>query len=79
MENQRFEEGKYYKHKNCMDAFIQIRTVVIQGNMKSIVWVDWLVQGMHNYWYTPTLPQYTFIQADQYDNWIPYEPKGNVL
>jgi hypothetical protein len=72
----KFDKHEFFKHKNCMDAFIRVRSISVEGNLKSIIWVDWMVQGIDMHWFTPELAKRTLISADQYDNWIPYTPTG---
>lgn len=71
-------EGKYFKHKNCMDVFVRVRTVVMDSGDKAILWLSWMIQGTESYWLTREDKDRVFIKADQYENWEPYEPKGKL-
>jgi hypothetical protein len=74
----KFEMHQFFKHINCMDAFIRVRTVVMDDHNAAILYVDWMVQGMEKYWFTPAFSQRMLIRQDQYENWKPYEPKGEI-
>ena len=75
----KFSEGyQYFKHKNGIDAFIRVRTVTMDSGDNAILWIDWMIQGVEMYWHSPVFKQRIFIKADQYDNWLRYEPKGEI-
>lgn len=73
-----FQNNKYYKHKNCMDAFIRVNTVTHDNGETAFIWADWMIQGIELHWHSPVFNKRLFILADQYENWLPYQPKGEI-
>lgn len=74
----KFNDAEYFKHKDCLDTFIQVKLVTLDSGQSAIVWAYWLTQGTASYWYCDE-PRRYFIKEDHYDNWQPYTPKGNLL
>lgn len=73
----KFEQGShFFKHKNCMDAFICVMDTIQDTGNKAILRVDWMCQGIETFWSTPIQNQRIFIKDNEYDNWVPYVPKG---
>lgn len=73
----KFERYTDYKHKNCLDAFIRVSTVTIDTGEKAIVWASWMIQGTEAHWFGSNIER-IFIKPDEYENWMPYEPKGDT-
>lgn len=71
----KFDNYLFWKHKNCIDVFVYIDHIrTDEDNL--IVRGDWMCQGIESYWTTPLTNDTFVIKSDQFDNWIPYEPKG---
>lgn len=75
----KFESYDCWKHKNCIDVFIYTPTSVQDDNGKAIIHAFWMIQGIDNYWMATGNQERLFIKEDQYDNWMPYEPKGMFI
>ncbi len=71
----KFRPGEYYKHVNCIDAFINVQAA---PDIDELV-VSWLVQGVHNYWLTPVVGQRIKVTAENYPKWGAYTPHGSIL
>lgn len=73
----KFENYDCWKHKNCLDVFIYVSTVIQDDNNKAIIHANWMTQGVENHWFASER-QRLFIKEDQYDNWEPYDPIGKL-
>ncbi len=73
----KFENGKFYKHKNCIDAFIKADTVGFDSGARCAMYAKWYSQGVHAYWCCQ-LAEPLIVTIEHYDNWEPYEPKGEL-
>ena len=71
----KFESYDCWKHKNCIDVFIFVPDVVQDDNGKAILNAFWMVQGMDGYWMASSQDR-ILIKEEEYDSWMPYEPKG---
>lgn len=70
----KFSRAKYWKHKDCMNVFFSAYRVQYDDGKKAVLKGTWCTQGMHNWWFT--VP-YKLTIREQYDNWMPYAPKGD--
>lgn len=70
------ETDKFYKHENCMDAFIFVLTVMPDGiSENQIVYVHWMVQGVEGYW-PCTQAERFLVKSEQMKKWHRYRPTG---
>ncbi len=74
----KFEGYQYFKHIDCLDTFIGVRSVVMDSGEKTILYVTWTIQGMEGFWFASNVER-VFSKADQYENWLPYEPIGDTV
>lgn len=59
-----------------MDVFMLVSKCQFQDHKGAKLKVTWCVQGIHNWWFA--VQEKVTISADMYDDWYPYQPKGNV-
>lgn len=73
----KFDKHNDWKHKNCLDVFFRVRKVAFDDDGKNaILHGCWMCQGVEKYWFI--VPDRIKIEPDQYDNWIEYQPKGQL-
>jgi len=74
----KFENYDCWKHKNCLDAFFVVSSIVQDDKNCAILNGNWAVQGVESCWFASNICR-IFIKDDQYDAWRRYEPKGRFL
>jgi len=68
-------KGLYWKHSNCMDAFISIRKVAFDDDGKNaILDVSWCAQGTSSWWFCPVPVQRIKVTPEHYGKWCLYSP-----
>ncbi len=71
----KFDKHKYWKHEDCMDAFISVKSVAFDDDdHNSILNVDWCVQGTAQWWFTPSPTQRIKITPSNYNKWKRHNP-----
>lgn len=73
-----FDAAEYYKHSNCMDAFIYVQSVIQDTGHDAVLVVAWLTQGTESYWLTPQFSDTIHVSESEYNKWKPYEPAGSL-
>lgn len=74
----KFDNGEYFKHSNCLDTFIRVKSVTIDDGKKAFIHAYWMCQGIYGHWYVADVKRY-FIKKENYEKWLPYTPIGNIL
>jgi len=67
----------FYKHENCMDAFIFVNTIMPDNkdDHSIIVYVDWMCQGTTGYWTCQNNDRF-LIKLQDLKKWKRYRPQG---
>ncbi len=73
----KFDNHIYWKHKRCMDVFIQADSCYDNGIETEINGM-WLIQGSEYYWYASE-PELIRVKMCEYENWSSYQPRGELL
>ena len=66
----KLEKGKYYKHDNCRDVFIQVWEVGEKEGEYNVLWFTEGTQGNYH-----TLMQWIKIDVPNASRWLPHTPK----
>lgn len=59
-----------------MDTFFQVVKCQYEDQKRAKLKVVWCVQGVHSWWFA--VHDKVTITADQFNNWKPYQPKGDL-
>lgn len=76
MSQPKFERHEFWRHKNAVDVFFKIRTVIGDSGKGAIIYGDWCTQGVHGWWFT--YDARLCVTPKQYTNWEPYKPRGQI-
>lgn len=75
----KFELHDYWKHVDCMDAFICVSCVIQDTGEAAILCANWMCQGALDYWMCTAQPQHLVIKRAHYSKWKRHIPKGRWL
>lgn len=74
----KFFRNRYYKHEDCVNAFIYVEKVSFDENgTHATVHAYWLTQDVDKPWFSSDRVRIN-IKPDHYNKWHIYEPKGDV-
>lgn len=76
IETMKFDQYKYWKHRECFDVFIAVRSVAFDDDGKNaILHVTWCTQTNEHWFFT--IADRLKIVPGEYDNWLRYTPEGS--
>lgn len=74
----KFSSYKFWKHSDCLNAFVKIDEVVFDSGDHAILNVVWCNQQVESWFFIGAGRNRIVVKREHYDKWNPYQPVGKI-